>query len=119
MQDVQIEDFAADGAYYVEELYELLHKKGIQPVIKIPKNASTKGFDPMHTAVRKMKDLGGYQPWRDKYKYGYRWNIEGYNSATKRIFGECVRTHKEQNCFQEAKMKFVNYERMKKYAKRT
>lgn len=116
LQEVKIEDFAGDGAYYVEELYTLLQKRGIQPVIKMPKNASNKGLDPMHAAVREMEALGGYQPWRDKYRYGYRWNIEGYNSATKRTFGECVRTHKEQNCLLEAKMKFINYERMKKYA---
>ena len=117
LQDVKIEDFAGDGAYYVEELYELLKNKNIQPVIKMPKNASSKGFDPMHTAVREMEKLGGYQPWRDKYRYSHRWNIEGYNSATKRIFGECVRMHNQENCLKEAKMKFINYERLKKYAK--
>lgn len=116
LDEIQIEDSAMDGAYYVEELYEILNKKGIQPVIKMPKNASNNGLDPMHSAVREMKKLGGYEPWRDKYKYGHRWNIEGYNSSTKRCFGECVRMHNEENCLKEAKMKFINYERMKKYA---
>jgi len=116
LKEMKIDDFTGDGAYYVQELYELLKKHNIKPVIKIPKNASNKGFDPMHTAVREMEALGGYQPWRDKLKYGHRWNIEGYNSSTKRTFGECVRSHKEENCLNEAKMKFINYERMKKYA---
>lgn len=116
LQDVQIEDSAMDGAYYVEELYKLLEKNRICPVIKMPKNASNKGLDPMHKAVREMKKLGGYEHWRDKYKYGHRWNIEGYNSSTKRTFGECVRRHKEKNCLKDAKTKFINYERMKKYA---
>jgi len=116
LQDVKIEDSAMDGAYYVEELYKILHKKGIQPVIKMPKNAVNKGLDPMHKAVREMEMLGGYEPWRDKFRYGHRWNVEGYNSSTKRTFGECVRMHKEDNCLKEAKMKFINYERMKKYA---
>ena len=84
----------------------------------MPKNASTNGLDPMHSAVRDMKRLGGFNPWRDKYGYGYRWNIEGYNSSTKRCFGECLRMHKKQNCFKEAKMKFINNERMVKYAKK-
>ncbi|MBT6820927.1 IS5 family transposase [archaeon] len=118
LQDVNIIDFAADGAYYENELYELLLKKSIKPVIKMPKNASTNGLDPMHSAVRDMKRLGGFNPWRDKYGYGYRWNIEGYNSSTKRCFGECLRMHKKQNCFKEAKMKFINNERMVKYAKK-
>ncbi|MEK6904988.1 MAG: hypothetical protein AABX24_01165, partial [Nanoarchaeota archaeon] len=56
--------------------------------------------------------------WRDKFKYGHRWNIEGYNSSTKRIFGECVRSQKEKNCLKEAGRKFTDYERMKKYAQK-
>lgn len=42
LQDIQIEDFAGDGAYYVEELYKLLKKNKIVPIIKMPKNASNK-----------------------------------------------------------------------------
>ncbi len=118
LKDIKIEDFAADGAYYEKALYEILKSKNIIPVIKIPKGASIKGLDPMHTAVREMISLGGYKPWRDKYKYGHRWNIEGYNSSTKRCFGECLRRHKKANCLKEAKMKFVNNERMVKYARR-
>ncbi|PIN87952.1 IS5/IS1182 family transposase [Candidatus Woesearchaeota archaeon CG10_big_fil_rev_8_21_14_0_10_32_24] len=115
LQDVKIEDLAGDGAYYVEEFYKLLQRFGIRPVIKMPKNALNKGLDPMHRAVREMEQLGGYDSWRDKFKYGHRWNIEGYNSSTKRIFGECVRSQKEENCLKEAGRKFIDYERMKKY----
>jgi len=118
LQDVKIIDFAADGAYYEEALYKYLKKNNILPVIKMPKNASNKGLDPMHVAVREMERLGGYNPWRDKYGYGHRWNIEGYNSSTKRCFGEVCRMHNKENCFKEAKMKFINNERMKKYAQR-
>ncbi len=118
LQDINIIDFAADGAYYENDLYELLLKKSIKPVIKMPKNASTNGLDPMHSAVRDMKRLGGYEPWRDEYGYGYRWNIEGYNSSTKRCFGECLRMHNKENCLKEAKMKFINNERMVKYARK-
>lgn len=118
LQDVKIEDFAGDGAYYENELYQILKQRLIQPVIKIPKGASNKGFDPMHSAVREMESLGRYTPWRDAYDYGHRWNIEGYNSSTKRTFGECLRMHKKENCLKEAKMKFINNERMKKYSKK-
>ncbi|MFW5983523.1 MAG: IS5 family transposase [bacterium] len=118
LQNLKIIDFTADGAYYETELYEMLNKQNIQPVIKMPSNGSNKGLDPMHSAVREMETLGGYFPWRDKYKYGHRWNIEGYNSSTKRCFGEICRMHKKENCFKEAKNKFINNERMVKYAKR-
>lgn len=116
LQDVKIEDFAGDGAYYRDKLYKILNKRRIFPVMKMPKNASNKGLDPMHKAVREMEQLGGYEPWRDKYKYGHRWNIEGYFSSVKRMFGECVRSHKQQQCLDESRRKFLDYERMKKYA---
>jgi len=116
VQDLNIADSAMDGAYYVQELYELLKKKRIKPVIKMPKNASNNGLDPMHSAVREMEKLGGYEPWRDKYQYGHRWNIEGYYSSVKRLFGETAKRHKKENCFKEATSKIINYELMKKYA---
>lgn len=117
LQDVKIIDFAGDGAYYRGELYDILKEQNIQAVIKMPKNAKS-GFGPMRSEVRKMKELGGYEPWKDKYRYGHRWNIEGYNSSTKRCFGEVCRMHKKENCFKEAKMKFLNNERMVEYAKK-
>ncbi len=117
LQDIKIEDFAGDGAYYQNNLYNILKEKKIQPVIKMPRNAKS-GFGAMHSEVRKMKELGGYEQWKEEYGYGHRWNIEGYNSSTKRCFGECLRMHNKKNCFKEAKMKFINNERMKKYAKR-
>ena len=116
LHDIKIEDFSADGAYYQNELYDILKEKNIQPVIKMPKNAKS-GFGSMHSQVRKMRELGGYGPWKDKYGYGHRWNVEGYNSSTKRCFGECLRMHNKENCLKEAKMKFINNERMVKYAK--
>lgn len=117
LEDIKIEEFDGDGAYYVEELYKLLDSKGIKPVIRMPKNASDNGLDPMHSAVREMVELGGYVPWRDAFGYGFRWNVEGYISSTKRVFGECVRMHRTEYCLKEAKLKFINYERMKNYAR--
>jgi hypothetical protein len=117
LQDVNIIDLAADGAYYKESLYDSLKDKNIHPVIKMRKDAKS-GFGSMHSEVWKMKDLGGYEPWRDKYGYGHRWNIEGYNSSTKRCFGENCRMHNKNNCLKEAKHKFINNERMVKYARK-
>ncbi len=117
LQDVKIIDFAADGAYYENEIYDKLKLQNIKPVIKMPSNASSNGLDPMHSAVREMKEIGGYQTWRDIYQYGHRWNIEGTNSSTKRCFGEVCRMHNKENCFKEAKHKFINNEKMVKYAR--
>lgn len=117
LEDIKIERFYGDGAYYREQIYEILKSKDIVPVIKTRNDACTKGFDPMHTAAREIKELGGYKPWRDKYKYGDRWHVEGKISSTKRCNGECVRMINEKNFLKEAKMKFINYERMRNYAR--
>lgn len=116
LKDINIKRFYGDGAFYNSELYELLKARGILPVIKTRSDACTNGFDAMHTASREVKELGGYKPWRDKYKYGERWHVEGKISSTKRCFGECAKMIKEENFLKEAKMKFINYERMREYA---
>lgn len=117
LNEIEISSFSGDGAYYEDELYKILHKRNVKPIIKMRRDASNKGLDPMHKAVREMNDLGGYEAWRDKYEYGKRWHVEGYISANKRCFGECVRTHKISNCLLEAKRRFIDFERMKTYAK--
>jgi len=117
LEDLDIDKFFGDGAYYNDELYRLLKARGILPVIKTRSDACINGLDPMHTAAREVNKLGGYQPWRDKYGYGYRWHVEGKISSTKRCNGETVRMINEENFLQEAKMKFINYERMRNYAR--
>ena len=45
--------------------------------------------------VREVRRLG-YDGWRDKYRYGYRWMVETFFSGVKRVFGETCRakTHR-------------------------
>lgn len=118
LDDIEIDRFYGDGAFYREELYRLLEAKDIQPVIRMRKDGSTNGLDPMHRAVRELIALGGYNAWRDKYEYGERWHVEGKISSTKRCNGETVRMINEKNFLKEAKMKFINYERMRIYAQK-
>jgi hypothetical protein len=56
--------------------------------------------------VREMKELG-YEGWRDKYKYGYRWRMETFFSGVKRVFGETSRARSVEGLFQEIKTKFI------------
>lgn len=116
LEELNIDKFFGDGAYYNDKLYKLLKARGILPVIKTRSDACINGLDPMHSAAREVKELGGYGSWRDKYKYGDRWHVEGKISSTKRCNGETVRMINEENFLKEAKMKFINYERMRKYA---
>ena len=56
----------------------------------------------------------GYKEWAKHKGYGMRWvATEGIFSAVKRIFGENVRSHKAENAYKEAKMKFWAYQQLK------
>jgi len=49
--------------------------------------------------------MWGYEDWRDKYKYGYRWMTETFFSGVKKVFGETSRANTVEGVFQEVKMK--------------
>ena len=113
-----MDSLLADGAMYTNKTFDLLNRYGIDPGIKIRKNASTlsRGSPARAKAVREFKDLG-YDKWREVKKYGLRWHVEGLFSAVKRKFGESVRAIKHENMLREARMKFIVYENMKIYGK--
>lgn len=81
----------ADGAYDKNKCFELLEKKGIEPAIKLRKNASSKRGCPLRRKeVRLRKQLGSQEAWRDEKEYGQRWQGESFYSSFKRRFGESV-----------------------------
>ena len=84
----------------------------------MPKNASQNGFDPMRKAVREMEQLGGYEHWRDKFRYGHRWNIEGYNSQQNEFLANVYEAKKKKTASKRQAEKSIDYERMKKYAQK-
>ena len=87
-----------------------LVENGIEPVIKIRNNSSTKsrGSPSRAKRVREYKKLG-YEGWKDKYRYGYRWSAESFFSGVKRVFGETCRSKPKGAPFREVKMKFIFY----------
>lgn len=78
----RIKKLAADGAMDTKDIFNLLEKEKIQPVVKIRKNASTRarGSPTRAKCVRENKTLG-YEDWSKKYIYGMRWHVEGTFSA--------------------------------------
>lgn len=81
----------ADGGYDKNKCFELLEKKGIEPAIKLRKNASSKRGCPLRRKeVRLRKQLGSQEAWRDEKDYGQRWQGESFFSSFKRRFGESV-----------------------------
>lgn len=111
----KINKFFGDGLYDTKENFRLLDRLGIMPVIKIRENAcaKAKGCMARKKQVTNYKQKG-YKEWAKENKYGKRWvATEGIFSATKRIFGESVRSHKIENAYQEAKLKFWAYQKIK------
>ena len=103
-----INKFMGDGLYDAKDNFKLLDQLGIEPVIKIRKNASTKSNGCM---ARKKQVI----PYKEK-GYGHRWPAtEGIFSATKRMFGESVRSHKTRNMYHEAKLKLWAYQKLRDY----
>jgi len=113
---VKIKKACADGAHDKRKLFNALEKYKIEQAIKIRSNASTKARGSISRAreVRKFKELG-YEKWAKEKEYGMRWSTEGKFSSVKRKFGEYVRSTKKNNMIEEARRKFVLYERMMAY----
>lgn len=110
-----IDKFMGDGLHDVRSNFKLCNQFGIEPVIKIRKNASTKrhGCLPRQKEVLNYKKLG-YKEWAKEKGYGKRWPAsEGIFSGVKRIFGENIRSHKTRYMYHEAKAKFWAYQKIK------
>lgn len=106
-----------DGSHDKRKLFNIMEKHKIEQAIKPRSNASTKARGSISRAreVRKFKELG-YKQWARDKEYGMRWATEGKFSCVKRKFGEYVRSTKKNNMLEEARRKFVLYERMVAYA---
>ena len=94
LHGVKVREFYGDGAFDVNDLFDLMHSIGAKPVIKIRKNASAnhyKGSKYRRKAIREYREKG-YRKWAEDNTYGMRWpGTEGIFSAVKRKFGEnCV-----------------------------
>jgi len=104
-----------DGWFDTIANFNLCRELEIVPILKISENASGNANGSMTRAkyVQEYQKIG-YQKWREKYGYGYRWVCtEGIFSAVKRMEGEYVRATKEENMLHEAKMKFWIYNKIR------
>ena len=106
----------ADGIHDTRSNFDTLDGMGITPGIKIRENASTRsrGCPLRRRHVIEYKEVG-YGEWRDKYRYGYRWRVEGSFSAVKRLTGEHVSATLKPNMYREVAMKFLFYNSILRY----
>jgi hypothetical protein len=103
----------ADGAYECKDIFKYLGDKGIQPCIKVRKNARVrwkKGKFLRNLAVLAQKN--DLQKWKDSVSYGHRWIVETVFSSIKRMFGEYVYSDKLKNMIQEMMLKASLYNKM-------
>ena len=100
----------ADGAYDTRENFRYLKSKGIEPGIRLRKNASRKSRGGAYRAkMIREKEKIGEEAWKEKYGYGRRWAVEGYFSSVKRQFGETVRATSSKGMAREVMWKFLTY----------
>jgi hypothetical protein len=115
-QGVHIVAAGGDGGMDEKNLWGLLEKTGIAPIIKPDKNARDDTKQRLRNRVVKERNRLGYKRWAKKRHYGARWPAtEGIHSAFKRIFGEQLRATSEIGMLQEAGCKVWAYQRLKRY----
>ncbi len=88
---ISIGKLFADGAYEGNDIFRYLGDNGIQPCIKVRKNAKInwkKANILRNLSVLAQKN--DLQKWKDSVSYGQRWIVETVFSCIKRRFGEYV-----------------------------
>ncbi len=104
-----VERAYADGAYDRRANFNLLASCGIDPVIKVRKNASRKAKGSYGRKVSVIAQQTDFEQWKKEKKYGDRWAVEGAYSSIKRIFGEYVSAKKFVNMAKEMTTKISLY----------
>jgi hypothetical protein len=97
-----------DGAYDSKSNFRMLADRGIDPLIRVRKNASLKGGGCMPRKFAVLYQFGNID-WRRESGYGYRWMAESAFSSIKRVFGEYICAVKWINIVKELLLKASIY----------
>jgi len=97
-----------DGAYDSRNSFRFLSERGIDPLIRVRKNASLKGGGCMPRKFAVVEQLGN-DGWRKERGYGYRWMAESAFSSLKRVFGEYITSVRWKNIVNELLLKASIY----------
>lgn len=113
-----IKEFFGDGSFDKNSLFDLCDFYQINPKIKIRETAVINSENSWRRNIEVKKYLKlGYKKWAKKNNYGRRWTgTEGIFSAVKIIYGERVRSKKEENKCAEVHRRFWAYQKIKRYA---
>lgn len=99
----------ADGAYDSRANFNFLASNGIDPAIKVRKNASRKARGSYARKVEVIAQQTDFDAWKEDKHYGDRWSVECAYSCIKRIFGEYVSAKKFVNMAREMATKVSLY----------
>jgi Transposase DDE domain. len=100
----------ADGAYDSKANFRFLDDIGVEPAIKVRKNASVlhaHGCMPRKMVV--VEQLQDVKKWKRRHGYGMRWMAESVFSSLKRTFGEHVSSVRWNNIVNELLLKASVY----------
>jgi len=98
-----------DGAYDTKTNFRYLAGKGIEPVIKVRKNASSKANGCMPRKLVAQEYLRDPKAWKHEHGYGQRWMAETVFSTFKRLFGEYASSIRFRHMVKEMMIKASLY----------
>jgi hypothetical protein len=98
-----------DGAYDTKRNFRYLAMNGIEPVIKVRRNASNRAGGCVLRRLVAQEYLHDPKTWKRKHGYGQRWIVESAFSSLKRTFGEYVSAKTMRNMANEIMLKASLY----------
>jgi IS5 family transposase len=98
-----------DGAYDTRSNFRYLDENGIEPVIKVRRDASSKAGGCVPRKLVAQEYLRNPEAWKRRHRYGQRWMVESVFSTFKRTFGEYVSAKTMRNMANEIILKASLY----------
>jgi len=98
-----------DGAYDTRSSFRYLAEKGIDPVIKVRRDASSRAGGCVPRKLVAQEYLRNPEAWKRRHGYGQRWMVETVFSSFKRTFGEYVSAKTMRNMANEIILKASLY----------
>ena len=98
-----------DGAYDTKSSFRYLDANGIEPVIKVRRDASSRAGGCVPRKLVAQEYLRDPEAWKRRHGYGQRWMVESVFSSLKRTFGEYVSAKTMRNMANEIMLKASLY----------
>jgi IS5 family transposase len=98
-----------DGAYDTKSSFRYLDANGIEPIIKVRKDASSRAGGCVPRRLVAQEYLRNPEAWKRRHGYGQRWMVETVFSSLKRTFGEYVSAKTMHNMANEIMLKASLY----------